>query len=824
MEALQHRRIQLAALTATLVVIALAGLGWAGLNLGMPAPHQAVFILTGASLVVAGAVFSAPLPARIPMRLTLIPAACLICASALPAPWVILCVSVGALIAKVVTRFPHSLTLHKAVHNISKDIVAAMLATAIISCYGIKPVFGEMAVESAPSTSRFLLAVFHAALAIWLLEEVVTTAAVSLSMGRTFGAMARYMWQMRIMVGVTEAAVSAAVAALVNLDKRALIVLPVAMVLLHSSLSLRLKLREERQAWEKLRTLVDALTTRNLDEILRTATRGAVDLFGARAAELEIKASRRLIRANGDAVVVYDGPPRGAPRADRASTPAFVQEIAAERAGMHGVLRIYLEGTRDGLSARERSTLRALASAISTRIDIAVAYQRLSEESAGHQLAATQDLVTGLPNRTAFVRHIVHAEDVETCHVIVIGLEKFRFITEAVGRGRVDKIMEQLAQRLRDSFPERQSAVGRIGDDEFAAAVWASSETTAYQRACWAVSNLTREVEDSGRFVGLRVSAGLAAGPPAEAADLVLRAERRMRRAVRQGGDCRVVTTDPADHVTLGAQLRHSRVSMSFRPIVDLATGAIVLAQALPRWLYSPYEVLSADKYVYQLIDDQDDLDALTHTTLARAVAAAQTWRPQLSRAGMVVPVPGRSVNPTLVHGVQRLLRDHDAPPDTLILAVGASEGIQDLDAYRTLRRSGVRFMLQEFGSGERGLERLSAAQFDFLAVDVAYAMDSGWTHARSVIRAAVDLGMDLDLSVVVPGVVDEQHRRELLRLGCTLGAGPLFGDETFPSEFREHIARWQPQFERVAADTGEARAQRHRARRRARRGGDRPS
>lgn len=809
MDALRRNSVALALFTATLVVMALVGLGWALVHLSEPAQHHVVYLLTGASLIAVGAIFSAPLPARIPMRITLTPTACLVCASALPAPWVIVCVAVGASAAKVLTRYPRSASVHKAVHNISKDIVAAMLAAAVMSLYGIEPVF-DRAVSVDLPIERCLLAIASAALVIWLLDELATTTAVCLSTYRKFKAMLRYMWQMRLIVGVAEAAISGVAATLISLDKRALIILPVAMLVLHGIMSLRLKLREERRAWEKLAALIDALTTREFDEVLRTAARGAVDLFGARAAEVEVGTSRRLVRADGNALVVYDGPASSAPRIEGVGPPSIVQEIGAEAAGVHGVLRIYLQGPRDVLTPRERSTMRALASAISTSVDIAFAYQRLSEESAGHALAATHDVVTGLSNRVAFIRRVIAAEGTESVHLIAIGLENFKFISEAIGRDRADRLLAKLAQRLERSFREHQAAVGRIGDHEFGVAVWGSSEATAYQRACWAVSNLRREVQDANQSVAVRASAGLVSGPRADAEELLKLAERRLWRSVQQGRDLLVAATEQAGPLMLGAKLRSSRMSISFRPIVDLASGAIVLAQALPRWLYSPYEVLSADQYVYQLIDDQEVLDALTQTTLTRALTAAQTWRPMLSRAGLVIPVPGRSVNANLVQAVRKLLHQFGAPPTTLVLAIAPSEGIQDLDAYRDLRSSGVRFMLQDFGSGDRGLELLSAAEFDFISVHAAYALDGGWSNARSAIRAAVDLGMDLDMSVVVPGVVDEQHRRELLQLGCSLGAGPLFGDETFPSEFRVHISG-QRRVEQVAVEV-HTRLRRHRA------------
>ena len=811
MDTLCRDKAALASFTAMLVVVALAGLGWASVDLPEPAPHHMIYILASASLIAVGSIFSAPLPARIPMRITLTPAACLVCASTLPAQWVIVCMAGGATVAKLLTRYPRAASVHKAVHNVSKDIVSAVLATAVISSYGLYPTF-DQTIFSDASTWRCLLAIGSAALVVWLLDELVTTTAVWLATGRKFRAMLRYMWQMRIVVGVAEATISGIIAMLAGLDKRALIGLPFAMLILHGAMSLRLRLREERRFWEKLSALIDALTNRDLDEALRTTARGAADLFGARVAEVEVGEARRLIRADGDAVVVYDGPARSAPRREVMGPPSIVEEIGAETHGFHGVLRLFLQGPRDTLTPRERSAMRALVSAISTSIDIASAYQRLSEESAGHELAATHDAVTGLRNRSAFIRQTVGADGHDFCHLIAVGLQNFTFINDALGRDRAERILAILAQRLEGSFREHQSAVGRIGEHEFGVALWSSSPAMAYQRACLAVSNLRQEVQDGGRCVSVRVSAGMVTGSRTDTAELLKLAEQRMWETVQQGRDVLVAADDRPGPDTLGDKLLGSRMSISFRPIVDLASGGIVLVQALPQWLYSPSELLAADVHVHQLIDDQATLDTLTHTSLSRSLAAARTWRRGLSRAGLVVPVPARSVNARLVQAVQELLQASHAPATTLVLAITPSEEIHDLEAMRELRRSGVRFMLHDFGSGDRDLEFLSAAKYDYVSLHPTYALDGGWSTARSVIRAAVDLSLDLDMSVVVPGVVDDEHRRELLRLGCSLGSGPLFGDETFPSEFRDHVARWRSRRDQPTTGVKTPRRRPHRA------------
>lgn len=75
---------------------------------------------------------------------------------------------------------------------------------------------------------------------------------------------------------------------------------------------------------------------------------------------------------------------------------------------------------------------------------------------------------------------------------------------------------------------------------------------------------------------------------------------------------------------------------------------------------------------------------------------------------------------------------------------------------------------------------------------DVPSPARAGWRPARSIIRAAIDLAIDLELSVIAPGITVEDERRELAALGCALGSGPLFGGELLPSQVRGHATLWQ--------------------------------
>ncbi|MFV2102158.1 EAL domain-containing protein [Micromonospora sp. LOL_024] len=659
-----------------------------------------------------------------------------------------------------------------------------------------------------PHFSRHLVGFLVAAVAVLVFEELVTATAVTLATRRPFLVVLRSLWLTRLVVAVVEISTAGVVTVVAGLDKRALVALPAVMLVLHLGLTYRLRLREERRAWEHLAALSDALSARDLDVVLHTAAGGAVDLFGARSADIEITGGQRLVRASqqdGVARVVYDGPAGEAPELGEVRT-AVRHEIGGDPNGMHGVVRLHLSGPRDVLSVRERATLRAFAATLSSSLDIAHAYGLLAFKARRHETAATHDEDTGMPNRAGVLNHISKMA-VGPCHAVVIRLENYHFLADAAGGDRALALLNTLAGRLRRLSAGTTSVAGRVGDVTFALIMWDIEADVAYQLACSAVAALRREVRiDEGRVM-VRASAGMASGVPGP--ELLDAAERVLWRAMRQGQD-RLVSYQPGPvrQWSLARELSRARTSISFEPVVDLVSGRIAMVQSVPRWLYSRHDMLTADEYVYQLIGDPDSLENLAEKVVARSLSAAATWREALPDTALVVPVPSGALTPAFADAIRDLLRDHAVAGSSLVLALGQPLDGDARGVAERIRQFGVRLLLDNYGSGQVGIESLNAATWTYLRLHPAYALDAGWRPARSVIRAAVDLAIDLDLAVIAPGITTEEERRELAGLGCVLGSGPLLGGEMFPSQFHGHAQTWQP----TALHTGAQVIRLHRA------------
>ncbi|MBU8857812.1 MULTISPECIES: EAL domain-containing protein [unclassified Micromonospora] len=791
---LQRRRVALVVLTGSIAATALACLAWAVAQLRAPVSSTPwMYVVVGMALMAMGAVLPMPLPSRLPIRITLIPTACVVCVAVLPAHWVVICAAFGVAVGRAVRQPSHRVSLHKLIHNTSVDVVTAFVAAAMMYVVDFRP-GSAMLGEAGLQPVSVIVAFLAAAVAALVFEELATVAAVTWSTGQPVMVSVRFLWRTRLVVAVGEAVTAVVVAAALMIDSRVLIALPSTMMALYFAVSNRLRIREERRVWLRLNALGSALSSRDTDEVLHTAAAGAVELFGAQSADIELSRDRRLVRAvlRGDAALVaFDGEIEAAP--DEAPWQIlWRQGFGDHTTGVGGEVRLRLGGSQAAPSERERATLQSFVATLCASLETAHAYGLLARE-------ATHDKDTGLPNRLGLTQWCAALPD-ESCHVLVVQVENLQFLADTMGQERTRAVLAQVAGRLRKLSADHSAGAARVGDATFALVLRGLTSDLAYQRACRAVALLRQGIEITADRVDLRVSAGMASGAPGPM--LLDAAERVLWRALRRGED-RLVSykAGTVGEWSLARELTQARMSISCEPVVDLGSGQITMVHTVPRWLYSRNDLLAADDYVYQHIKDVEGLQALALQILARSLVAAASWRDALPDAALIVPLPSAALTSQFAARVQELLQVHGMEGPRLVLALSRPPAVSDpvvggsggRSAAERVTGMGVRLMLDNYGSRHTDLAALSAADWSFLRLHPAFSLDAGWRPARSVIRAAVDLAADLDLVAVAAGISTHEQRQELAVLGCACGSGELFGGEMFPSQIRTHAQAWIP-------------------------------
>ena len=692
-----------------------------------------------------------------------------------PTSWVVLCTGVGIAVAS------HRLPAIKLAFGVGKNILVAAGAGTVLELlhWTRQPMSPLHMVE--------LLAVAYLVAAA--IDEILPIPVIALASGTKISRQFRSNLDLRLAGYAVRFLVAVSTLVILRADTRLLLAVPPLVLSLHLAYSTRIRTRTEQQAWQRLARTTDALNVVDLDEVLTTAVTQAAELFSADEVEIELREPGRTIRGTGNDIR-YDGP-NGEPSAvDGTVVPVALE--GHDQAIDLGVLRLRFTGPIE-LFERERYTLHTFASALCTAVRNAQAYAELARVAEEHAHAATHDPLTGLANRRQLLDEGTeqltnrHADGVSA--LVLIDLNHFKEINDTLGHGAGDRVLTQVAERLR-AAARPDDLVARLGGDEFAVLLRGlPAPAVAAHRAEALLAAMHEPLDLDGMQISVEASGGIAVAPATGGmTELLRQADVAMYQAKRAGLRLSTYapTRDTADlgQLTLNGELPRAvadhEFTVNFQPIVDLATGEVTGAEALARWHHPTHGMIDPLRFL-EAVERSGLLPAFAEAILDQALIAAGTWRD----AGFDLPVsvnvsPRSLLDARFPGAVLARLRAHDLPPDRLVLELTETLTLSQLDVVdqvlSQLRESGVRLALDDFGTGYSSLSLLSRIPVHELKIDRSFvtAMESS-AEAAAVIRSTLDLGRSLDLAVVAEGVESETQRRALWELGCVAGQGHLF-------------------------------------------------
>ncbi|GAA4449144.1 putative bifunctional diguanylate cyclase/phosphodiesterase [Phytohabitans houttuyneae] len=789
-------------LTGLVLFLAAGSVTWAATQLAIPSATEWLYLVIAAGLVAVGTACSTPVRIRTQLGLNASSAAILLTTIVVPTGWAVLCAAAGVLFARIVVRHRGG-SLHKALHNSGKDILAATAAACAVMVAGVHP-FRDGDLLAQPWTT-YLLALPLAAAAFAAVEHIVTPATVALATGRSWAQVWRTDLDVRLLVDVAGMVLAGAALGLIALDPRLMIAMPLAQLVLYLVYMHRLHLRAERATWEQLAAATDALNGLDLSGVLRTAAQGAVAVFNARQAQIELWDVEpcRLVRASAQAVL-YDGPSGQAPPPAELTASRF---LGGRDGSAIGVLRLALPSTMVGAAqGREESTLRAFAASLTTAILNARAYAELTEQRDRHALDARRDPLTGLENRRALLDRLGAPQQEPgsgTRALALVDLNRFKEVNDTLGHAFGDQLLVELGGRLRAAAHDNGAVVARLGGDEFAIVLDnLPAPATAIHRARRILDCLREPVGLAGMQITVQASAGIAlASPGVSAGELLRRADVAMYQAKR--ASVSIVDyqhgRDTADHrqLSLGGELARAvaegEFTVRFQPIVDLGSGEAVAAEALTRWQHPRHGVLLPKQWL-PIVERSDLLAAFTARVLRQALLGLREWRSAGFDLAVALNVsPHSLLDPAFPTMVLDELRAHRLDPSALVLELAETTSVGQLHAVERvltgLRRAGVRFALDDFGTGHSSLSVVSEVPVHELKIDRTFtaAMRTS-PQAEAAVRSTVELGRSLGLTVVAEGVETADQRQALWELGCTAGQGHLFGRAMKAGELLEAL------------------------------------
>ncbi len=539
------------------------------------------------------------------------------------------------------------------------------------------------------------------------------------------------------------------------------------------------------------------------DGLLVTDLSGRIRNFNRRFAALWDMPEQLLQRADDDAVLEWM-------RRSVRDSPAYMRRLAAIDEAPLGEATDVLH-LKSG-KVIERMTLPQLAEG--RPVGRVVSFRDITSVLAAERRIETlvhTDALTSLPNRRRLADRIEQSlalarRDGTPFALLFINLDRFNDINESFGHDIGDRVLQDVAGRIKACLRQVDTAA-RLGGDEFVVLACQADHAGAERTGARLIDALKRPFSQGDVHFTVTASVGIALYPSdgVNMEELVRRSDAAMRQvkvAGRAGvrfhqaataeADARPRERMQLDHA-MREGLRRGRFRLEYQPQLDLASGRVVGAEALLRWHdpergeVSPAEfipVAEASGFILR-IDQWVMRSALLQA--ARWFAAGTPMPLSINLSGLQFQQPG------FADEVAELLRESRLPAHLIELELTESILIRDSQEavlrLQALARLGVRLAIDDFGIGYSSLSYLKRFPIQRLKIDRSFihglpreASDVG------IVEAIVKLGRALRLQVVAEGVESEVQRDFLQRLGCDQYQGWLYAPALDPRAFAAKV------------------------------------
>ena len=419
-----------------------------------------------------------------------------------------------------------------------------------------------------------------------------------------------------------------------------------------------------------------------------------------------------------------------------------------------------------------------------------VTERRRTEERMTH--LAHHDTLTNLPNRSMFRERLDQAlgeESVAPMAVFSVDLDRFKAVNDTFGHPAGDWLLKCVAERLQGCLRSEKDIVARFGGDEFAIVQFdVKAIADAEKLAKRIVEVVGKPYRDKGREMHVGVSLGIALypGDGADADTLLTNADLALYRGKSEGRNVYRFFEPAMDAMVrerrtleadLEAALPKREFELDFQPILDIASGEVVGAEALMRWRSPSRGLVSPEDFI-AAAEETGLIVQLGDWALRKACSVAANWPRDVRIAVNVSAAQIKSGG--FARSVISALAFSGLPANRLELEITETVMMDESDTVlktlSQLRGLGVRIALDDFGTGYSSLGYLRRFPVDKIKIDRSFIHDLDRRDTAAIVRTVIGLGAELGITVTAEGVETETQLEMLRRAGCGEAQGYLIG------------------------------------------------
>ena len=402
---------------------------------------------------------------------------------------------------------------------------------------------------------------------------------------------------------------------------------------------------------------------------------------------------------------------------------------------------------------------------------------------------ANHDALTGLPNRAMFNQRLALA--LARAHrygkmaaVLFIDLDRFKIINDTLGHDAGDRLLKQLAERLRVSLREADT-VGRQGGDEFVVLI---EDLTDSNQVTGVAQKMLETIAEpyliAGQEFHVTASIGISVYPEDgnDQQALLKNADIAMYRAKERGKNnyqfySAQMNLHSFERLALETSLRHAvernEFVLHYQPKVNMRSGRITGVEALVRWQHPELGMVPPAQFI-PLAEEMGLIVQIGEWVLRTACSDARGWLDQgLPAISVAVNLSARQFDrDDLVLSIMNVVRETGFDPRSLELEITESTVMHSADraagVLRQLKGIGVRVAIDDFGTGYSSLGYLKRFPIDSVKIDRSFIIDIPEDKDDVAITCAViAMAHSLRLKVVAEGVETAEQYAFLREQDC---------------------------------------------------------
>jgi diguanylate cyclase (GGDEF)-like protein/PAS domain S-box-containing protein len=423
------------------------------------------------------------------------------------------------------------------------------------------------------------------------------------------------------------------------------------------------------------------------------------------------------------------------------------------------------------------------------------------EETLLHQ--AYSDSLTGLANRPLAMDRLEHAiraanRSGRRLYVLFLDLDGFKYVNDTMGHVQGDILLQEVASRFSATIRDGET-LARLGGDEFLVILEETEVAAGEFAARRLLESLAEPIILEGREFEITASIGVAQFPEdgENPESLMRNADTAMYQAKRAGCNTyRFFTSEMNEQIRarieLETRLWHALENEEFRlfyqPIIELATGKIVGAEALLRWDSQEYGLVTPDRFI-TLAEDIGVTIPLGEWIVSQACSDCKRWRTNFSPAFTVTVnvSPGQFRDRHILNLLNFALEKFELPRDAIQLDVTENLIMQDVqlaqDILTEVTDSGTKVSIDDFGTGFSSLSYLKDFPFTNLKIDQSFITRLRVnSNEATLVSTMIGMAHNMELQVVAEGIETPQQLSMLAGFRCDLGQGYYFS-KPLPAE-----------------------------------------